>query len=144
METTKKLSVEIREKILASSDAFQKAIAATKAASADECGTFEIIITTEAVDRAGEIVKADGLDISDYMKNPIGLWAHDYSGLPVAITDSLEKVANGWKAKGRFCPKEVNPMAQQVRAGYDFGVNRTASIGFMDLESEGNIITKSS
>ncbi len=144
METNKKLSAEIREKVIAAvaSDKWAAAIAATKAAT--DSGTFRMKITSEAVDRAGEVIKAAGWDFSDYMKNPVVLWAHDYSGLPVAITDSIEQIGTDTFAVGRFCPAEVNPMAQQVRAGYDFGVNRASSVGFMDLDREGNVITKAS
>lgn len=41
-------------------------------------GTFKVIASDETVDRAGEIVKADGWELENYMKNPIILFGHDY------------------------------------------------------------------
>jgi len=39
--------------------------------------------TTEAKDRDGDIIMVNGWDIKNYLKNPVFLWAHDYSSVPV-------------------------------------------------------------
>lgn len=114
-----------------------------KSAKGEDTGTFEIIITTENVDRMGEVIKADGWETENYMKNPIVLWGHNYSLLPVGITDSLEKTVNGQLiARGRFAPADANPMGQQLRRLYDLGLQRASSVGFIPKEYEGNLITK--
>ena len=97
-------------------------------------GRFKIIITTEDQDRAGDSVSLDGWDTKDYLKNPIVLWAHDYHGLPIGVTTSLEKTKKGLVAEGFFAPEEANPHAQQVRKLYDLGMIRTASVGFIPKE----------
>lgn len=125
------------------SDTFKTFISETKKAKAEDTGTFEMIITTEDVDRMGEVIKADGWDFSHYMKNPVVLWGHDYKLLPIGVTERIEKIdGNRIKAYGKFAPASANPMAQQVRQLYDLGIQNASSVGFMDLEREGNVITK--
>lgn len=35
-------------------------------------------------DRVGDIIKIDGIDLTNFSANPVVLWAHDHDGLPVA------------------------------------------------------------
>lgn len=142
MEPTLKLSQEIATQLegFFASDKGKQFVADVKAAKAEESGTFEVIITTEDIDRMGEMIKADGWELERYMLNPIVLWAHNYSELPIGITETLEKVDNTkLKAKGKFAGHQK---AQEVRALYDAGIMRATSVGFIPKEMEGNIITK--
>jgi hypothetical protein len=118
-------------------------------------GTFDVIISTEDVDRAGEIVRQNGWELTNYKNNPIVLWGHDYYSLPIGIcTDTYITESHGVPAlgaKGIFFPAEINPLAQQVRRMYDYGlksgfpVGTTTSVGFIPKDFDGdnrNIITK--
>jgi hypothetical protein len=118
-------------------------------------GTFDVIISTEDVDRAGEIVRQNGWELTNYKNNPIVLWGHDYYSLPIGIcTDTYITESHGVPAlgaKGVFFPAEINPLAQQVRRMYDYGiksgfpVGTTTSVGFIPKDFDGdnrNIITK--
>ncbi len=120
-----------------SSEAMKLFVDKTKAAS--DTGSFEMVITTDDIDRMGEMIKVDGWDTSLYMKSPVVLWGHNYSLMPVGITDSLTVQGNKVIAKGRFAPTE---MGQTLRGLYDLGMLKASSVGFMVLEQEGNIITK--
>jgi hypothetical protein len=112
----------------------------------DKNGTFDVIISTEVVDRAGEIVRQSGWDLTNYKNNPIVLWGHDYYSLPIGvcvetyITEYRGVPALG--ARGVFYPEDINPLAQQVRRMYDYGVKTglgvgcTTSVGFIPREFE--------
>ncbi len=108
---------------------------------AAESGTFEVVVSTEDQDRQGEIVRQDGWNLDRYKQNPIVLWAHDYSSLPVGVAESIEVVNGKLTAKGRFASAEANPFAQQVRKLYDAGILRTTSVGFIPTTMDGNVIT---
>src|SRR4051812_1884021 len=109
-------------------------------------GTFDVIISTEVTDRAGEIVRQSGWDLTNYKNNPIVLWGHDYYSLPIGVcTETYITEYNGFPAlgaKGVFYPADINPLAQQVRKMYDFGlksgfhVGCTTSVGFIPREFE--------
>lgn len=143
-ESLKKLSTEIAAEIAAIIKAAptQDFIAKTKAASDDDAGTFEVVVSTADVDRQGEVVDQAGWDLSNYKNNPVVLFGHDYYSLPIGVCDSIELIEGKLVAKGRFAPMEANPFAQQVRRLYDLKIMRATSVGFIVREANGNIITK--
>jgi len=112
----------------------------------DTNGTFDVIISTESIDRSGEIIRQNGWDFGNYKNNPIVLYGHNYYELPIGIcTELYETEKNGVKAtgaRGVFYPADINPMAQQVRRMYDFGIKNgvgtgcTTSVGFIVKEYE--------
>lgn len=119
-------------------------IANIKGASADENGTFSVIISTEDTDRHGEIVMQDGIDTERYMQNPVVLWGHNHNMPPIGITKKIyTEIRNGKKvtiADGIFSGDDF---AQQIRRLYDAGIITATSIGFIEKEREGNTITAS-
>jgi HK97 family phage prohead protease len=138
-----KINNEILEKAMAAieSKEIQDVIAKTKASS--DSGTFEVVISTADQDRQGEIIDQNGWDFTNYKMNPIVLWAHNYCDLPIGVTDELFINDKGQTvAKGRFAPEDANPFAQQVRRLYDAKIVKTASVGFIARETDGNVITK--
>jgi len=44
---------------------------------------IRVIAASGKADRVGDIIKIDGIEVENYMKNPIILWAHDHYALPV-------------------------------------------------------------
>jgi len=110
----------------------------TKALSDSESGTFEVVITTENLDRYQEVIKLDGWDLGHYRNNPIVLWGHDHNQ-PIGMATSIEITDGKMIAKGKFAPTDK---AQEVRKLYDFGIIKATSVGFIEKEREGNLITK--
>lgn len=143
-ESVLKLTEKIASDMLAkfSSDDFQTTLKSLKEVS--DTGTFEMVISTDDVDRHGEIVDQKGIDFSAYMKNPVVLWGHNHNQIPVGITDEIYTRTVGTQiqtiAKGRFASHEF---AQTLRALFDAGMLKTSSIGFIPKEYQGNTITKS-
>lgn len=143
-EAMKKLTDEIREKLLEkfASPAMQETIASIRAASDEDTGTFEVIISTADVDRQGESINLDAWDLSFFKANPVVLYGHNYFDLPIGVCDEIGPVDGKIVAKGRFAPADANPFAQQVRKLYDAGMMRTTSVGFIAKEMDGSTITK--
>ena len=106
-----------------------------KTAAATDSGTFRTIISTQSTDRQGDSVDQNLWDLENYLNNPIVLWAHDYSSLPIGMTTKIEKQTIAGEtvlvAEGKFAPAEANPFAQQVRTLYDAGIVRATSVGFI-------------
>jgi len=66
-------------------------------------------VTTEAVDRDGEVIMALGGDWGQFRKNPVVPFAHDYRSLPVGRAlwvkrTSVGGVNRGWIAKTQYTP----------------------------------------
>ena len=141
--TFNKISTEISEKLFSYLETPETKEFLEKMKGADDdSGRFEVVISTADQDRQGEIVDQKGWDLGHYKNNPIVLWGHNYTGLPIGVTDSIELTDGKLIAKGRFAPDSANPFAQQVRRLYDAKILRTTSVGFIAKEMEGNTITK--
>ena len=143
-DTAKKLTDQIAKDMLAkfASPEFQTFIKSVN--DATDTGTFEMVISTDNIDRHGEIVDQKGIDFTNYMTNPVVLWGHNHNQIPVGVTDEIYTRVVGSQvqtvAKGRFAPHEF---AQTLRQLFDAGMLKTSSIGFIPLEHNGNVITKS-
>lgn len=111
-----------------------------KEPDADSRGTFEVVMTAETVDRDGEIISVEGLDLKTYQKkNPVLLWAHRFMDPPIGKVTEITQDGTKLVAKGFFAGTKF---AQEIRQLYDEGVLNSVSIGFIPLEREGNTITK--
>lgn len=105
---------------------------------------FSFLASTAAVDRQGDSIDQAGWDLGNYMKNPVMLWAHDYSSLPVARAESITvDPMKGLVGTAVFAPAEGNPFAEQLKVMVQEGFVSALSVGFIPKERNGNIITKS-
>ena len=137
----KKLSAEIAAEIIGRFETTEvrEIVEATKNAADDASGTFEVAITTENLDRYQEVIKLDGWELDHYRNNPVVLWGHDHKLLPIGVATELFVQDGKLVARGKFAPHE---QAQEIRRLYDLGIVRATSVGFIEKEREGNLITK--
>lgn len=89
--------------------------------------------STNDWDRYGEKFEADAFKegLGDYQKNPVVLWAHDYSAQPVAKTVGYE-----FDSKGLILTMEFadTAQAQEIFALYEGGFLSAFSVGFKPVE----------
>lgn len=141
-EKIQKLTEEIKKELkdrLSSPD-FQEVLEKIK--SSGDSGTFEVVVSTNEMDRQGEIIDQNGWELDFYRMNPIVLWAHDYNSLPIGVCDEIFVKDGKLIARGRFAPEEANPFAQQVRKLYDMKIVRATSVGLIPKEVHDGVITK--
>lgn len=91
-------------------------------------GQVEVIVSNSAIDRHGESIEMDGIDVSQVKKNPVVLWAHDYSSLPIG------NIVNIWKEAGNLMARlqlatEVYDFAGTVYKMILGGIINAVSIG---------------
>lgn len=100
---------------------------------------LELIGSDESKDRQGDIVKLDGWDLTNYKKNPVFLWGHDYTKLPLGKSVKIvkDKATGKLKFHVQFADASMNPMAEQVYQMYKHGFLKATSVGFRPLEWEG-------
>lgn len=91
-------------------------------------GVLEAIITTSSIDRYNESIATDGIDTTAYMNNPVVLYGHDYSGLPIGKTLKLTQMKNKIKAQFELAVNEF-PFAATVYALVQSGYLNAVSIG---------------
>lgn len=97
-------------------------------------GIYEAMISTEQVDRDGDIIRAAGVDLTNFYSNPVVIAGHDYRNLESVIGKALEITVvpgEGLRAKFQFASADVNPKAEMVRRLWDAEFLNATSIGFI-------------
>src|SRR5882762_6308107 len=101
--------------IMAGEQVRKEFIASTEKGAVDEQSrTVKFTITTGGVDRDNDTIDPKGWDVAEFMRNPVVLWAHDYSQLPVARAIDVVPTGDGLQSTAQFPPKGVHPFADTV------------------------------
>lgn len=91
-----------------------------------------LTLTTPARDRQGDILEPRGLDFSNYLKNPVVLWAHDLDRPPVGRCLSVTVTDEGVCATVQFAD---TTFARDLFSLYAGGFMHAWSIGFIPEKS---------
>jgi phage head maturation protease len=101
---------------------------------------IERVVTTEACDRDGDIIRAKGVNNDQYRKNPVVLFAHDKSSTPIgnSIKEWLDKTINGWKSWDLYLDNNVDTSGKSdlVFRLIKSGAMPGASIGFLPMKAK--------
>lgn len=100
----------------------------------EEQGIYEAMVSTESVDRDDDVLLADGCDVTNYLKNPIVLWGHNYydPGAVVARALEITKIpGRGVKLVFQFVERGINATADLVHDLWAGGYLRAMSVGFI-------------
>tara|TARA_Y100001968_G_C19394972_1_gene737723 strand:- start:699 stop:1391 length:693 start_codon:yes stop_codon:yes gene_type:complete len=103
-------------------------------------------ITTESLDRDGEVLVPQGMNAKEYMSNPILFWNHDYTQ-PIgrvskikrgsdAVYGTLEFAQRPKDYEGEFFPQFAETLVKQ-------GIVKGVSVGFIPEEGGMRVATKS-
>lgn len=100
----------------------------------EEARTIDFVISTAAVDRYGDTIAVDGWKLDAYRKNPVVLWAHDSSMLPVAKASYVRVEDGKLKARAEFMAREISGFANAVFESYKAGFMSATSVGFLPVK----------
>lgn len=95
--------------------------------------TLTAYISTDTIDRMREVLDPAGVDVSNYRKNPIVLWAHNYDMPPIGKALWLKRDGNGILSKVKFAS---TAFAQEIFQLYKEGFLKAFSVGFIPKEKE--------
>ena len=133
-----------RERLLEALDAYSRGLsdapllrkwsgAPGDAPSPEQGQPMTFVISTDEVDRHGDVIAADGWNLDSYRKNPVFLWAHDYARPVIGKAVDIWGEPHRLMAKIQFAPTEF---AQEVAGLYETGYQRGVSVGFKPLKYE--------
>ena len=104
--------------------------------AADEMGADEVafpfVLSTAAADRQGDVIKQEGWQLANYLKNPVVLWAHDYAQLPIARASAVYVSGGKLKAVDRF--SNDHELARCTATLYRKGFLNAVSVGFRPIK----------
>lgn len=98
------------------------------------------VVSTEDVDRDRDILRVAGWDLKAFKKNPVVLWAHNYSAPPIgkAVDIQVDRDKLQLRMRKQFAPKEISPFADMIFQLAKEKYLRTASVGFIAKDWEEN------
>ena len=100
-------------------------------------GMFKATISTDSVDRDGEVMVPAGMNAKDYERNPVLLWNHDTSQ-PVGRAVTLKRADREIVADFEFAKRpddyDGDWFPDYVRGLVQAKVLRGVSIGFVPME----------
>ena len=110
------------------------AVGVTTGVGADKAaGPVTFVLSTDEVDRHGDVVSADGWRLEAYRENPVLLWAHDYQHPAIGRAVSVWTEPHRLLAKVEFAP---SAFAQEVATLYAAGFQWGVSVGFRPIRWE--------
>ena len=89
------------------------------------------VISTQDVDRDGEMLISKGAVVDEYMRNPVVLWAHDYTMPPIARTTDVAVKDGRVTAKAIY---SETPFANDIYTLKREGIQTAVSVGFVPIE----------
>lgn len=98
----------------------------------EEDRTVQAVVSSERIDADGEIVIAKGCDLSRYIENPVLLWAHNPSIVPIGRATDVTIKESSIEATFQFNTTETG---ENCWKAYREGGLRAFSIGFMPIET---------
>ena len=96
-----------------------------------ELREIKFIISTNAVDGDNSRIFQNNWDLEAYKLNPVVLWDHDASKLPIGKCTWIGVEGGQLKAVVQFATAELNPMAEAVYQMVLGGYINATSVGFL-------------
>ena len=104
-----------------------------EAATGEKPRGLTFVLSTDDVDRHGDVVSADGWRLEAYLRNPVLLWAHDYRQPAIGRALSVWTEPHRLLASMEFAP---SAFAQEVATLYASGFQWGVSVGFRPIRWE--------
>lgn len=93
------------------------------------------LISTDSVDRDGDVVMPKGVDLTHFQCNPVVTFSHKYDELPVGYSPWQKKIGYGIRAKAKFAERpedwQGTWLADACLALYQQGILKGFSVGFL-------------
>jgi len=96
--------------------------------------TILFVASTEEQDRCGDIIRVAGWKFDAYDRNPVFLWAHDSSSLPIGKCVARQIDSLRLLMRMQFATIAENPLAEQTFRLYKGGFLSAVSVGFKPLK----------
>ena len=125
-----------RERLLESLEAYRRGLAdapvvqkfaVSRAIAPNDDRPLTVVASEESADRLGDVVRADGWDLGAYKRNPVFLWAHDYTRTPIGRSSWVDVEGSRLMATVEFAP---TAFAREVETLYRQRFLRAVSVGF--------------
>jgi HK97 family phage prohead protease len=106
-----------------------------KAVEGDGARRATFVASDESVDRYGDIIRASGWDLSNYKNNPVLLFGHDSSAVPIGKVTDIGVEGSRLVATAQFRPEGDSEAADDVYSALKGGFLNAVSVGFLPTKA---------
>ena len=106
-----------------------------EAAAVDGVRRATFVASDESVDRYGDIIRASGWDLSHYKNNPVLLFGHDSSAVPIGRVPEIAVDGSRLIATAEFRPEGDSEAADDVYSALRGGFLNAVSVGFLPTKA---------
>jgi len=100
----------------------------------DNARRFRFTISTSDVDTSNDVVNQNGWVLDTFKRNPVVLWNHDATKLPVGKCVDIGVENGKLKATVEFATADANPFAEHVYKLVSRGFLNATSVSFSAIE----------
>jgi hypothetical protein len=100
--------------------------------------TLVIVGTDESKDRDGDIITVKGWQMENFLKNPVFLYAHNYSSVPIGSATKVIKRKDPARLEfhEKFPTEGLYPFADMIFELFNEKILNASSVGFIAIEHE--------
>ena len=95
---------------------------------------LDFVLSDETPDRYGDVLSADGWELSNFKKNPIALFNHN-SSFPIGKWKGLNVENDALRGHLELAPAGTSERIDEIRKLVEAGILRAVSVGFLPVES---------
>jgi HK97 family phage prohead protease/HK97 family phage major capsid protein len=93
-------------------------------------------LSDESPDRMGDVIKADGWDLTNFKKNPVALWAHRSDMPPIGRWRDLHIENQSLRGYLELAPAGTSERIDEIRKLVEAGILKAVSVGFKPIHSQ--------
>lgn len=99
-------------------------------------GTYDFILSDETQDRVGDVIEARGWKLTNFRKNPVALYGHDNSRLPIGKWVNVRVEKAQLIGTLQLAPEGTNSFTDAVRKLLDLRMLNACSVGFHPIKAD--------
>jgi HK97 family phage prohead protease/HK97 family phage major capsid protein len=96
---------------------------------------LEFVLSDATPDRMGDVIEADGWDLSNFKKNPIALFNHN-ANFPIGKWVNVRTVNGELRSRLQLAPAGTSDRIDEIRRLVEADILRAVSVGFLPRKSE--------
>jgi HK97 family phage major capsid protein/HK97 family phage prohead protease len=100
-----------------------------KTGEQSQANPFTFVLSTEDVDRVGDVVVQDGINLRNFKRNPVALFAHDHRR-PIGVWENIRREGKSLVADLKLAAHGTSRFIDELRALIEQRILRATSIGF--------------
>lgn len=107
----------------------------TKAGAQSAESPWTFVMSSESVDRTGDIIRVKGWELSDFKSSPVAMYGHDHTIPPVGLWKNVRVVGKQLLGDLQLAKEGTSDLIDTIRKLVEQRILNAVSVGFMPVEA---------